>query len=543
MYIFRKMYKLTPLFVFLVFFFISSISISNYGITWDEPDSFFAGVQKIYEWFNAINDNCHSGELLDVFSEEFTRVYWELPSLETQSFNFYNNHPSTTRIFGFIAWFLFKDFLGDIVAMRVAASFVYALMLTVVFAWGRERSLFAGFICVILTCAIPRLFAFSHFLTTDIFLVTFWVFTAYAFWRAINTKKIIWYLIGWILFGFAVNVKFTAFLIPAPVFLFIIIGNRDQIRKFIYSLPICILPVYLLNPTWWHSPINTFLQDYFFLSLFRTSSFNISVFYCGENFIKAPWHYPLVQTLITVPSFILIFFLASMYLLLKEKRKNGLFIFLLLNIGVMLGVSSLPFGPKYDGVRQFIPVFPFIAMVASESASEIFFSFFNIIKKMISNSVAIFSSVLLVLLMIGYLTYQVFIYHPFQLSYYNEFVGGLTGADKFGMEATYWMEAVTPDFIREINDEIPENGFLRLFPFVGNSILKYYKDAGILRNDIQINQPQNKYSHMILVNRKSIGSKGSFIYLSQHYRLSKLIKLKGVWLAALFSPKKVTGAD
>ena len=48
-------------------------------------------------------------------------------------------------------------------------------------------------------------------------------------------------------------------------------------------------------------------------------------------------------------------------------------------------------------------------------------------------------------------------HHPFQLSYYNRFVGGTRGAYARGLEVTYFMEALTPDFLQLLNEKIPEN--------------------------------------------------------------------------------------
>ncbi len=46
--------------------------------------------------------------------------------------------------------------------------------------------------------------------------------------------------------------------------------------------------------------------------------------------------------------------------------------------------------------------------------------------------------------------YGVLAFHPFGLSYYNLLVGGLAGADRLGLERTYWGDAVDPVLLDEL---------------------------------------------------------------------------------------------
>jgi hypothetical protein len=46
--------------------------------------------------------------------------------------------------------------------------------------------------------------------------------------------------------------------------------------------------------------------------------------------------------------------------------------------------------------------------------------------------------------------YGVVMIHPFGLSYYNLLVGGLPGAEKLGLELTYWGDAVNAPLLDEL---------------------------------------------------------------------------------------------
>ena len=56
-----------------------------------------------------------------------------------------------------------------------------------------------------------------------------------------------------------------------------------------------------------------------------------------------------------------------------------------------------------------------------------------------------------------FLFFQTATAHPYELSWYNALMGGLPGAEKRGMEITYYLEAANQPFIRYI-DPFLENG-------------------------------------------------------------------------------------
>ncbi len=52
--------------------------------------------------------------------------------------------------------------------------------------------------------------------------------------------------------------------------------------------------------------------------------------------------------------------------------------------------------------------------------------------------------------------------HPFELSYYNELIGGPKGAWKRGYELTYWYDAFNAQTLNELNQELPRNAIILL---------------------------------------------------------------------------------
>ena len=51
--------------------------------------------------------------------------------------------------------------------------------------------------------------------------------------------------------------------------------------------------------------------------------------------------------------------------------------------------------------------------------------------------------------------------HPFGLSYYNGLVGGLPGAERLGLELTYWNDPVDQVLLDQLAREAPARGIGR----------------------------------------------------------------------------------
>jgi hypothetical protein len=132
---------------------------------------------------------------------------------------------------------------------------------------------------------------------------------------------------------------------------------------------------------------------------------------------------------------------------------------------------------------------------------------------------------------------DVCLYHPFQLSYYNVFVGGLRGAYDRGLEATYFMEAITPRFLDHLNQKLPPGAAINgLF---ANFMLEYYQKEGRLRPDLKITEDK-QCDYVLVVNRRSIlsslarGKWPNFDFNDQPYAS---VSLGGVPLVSVYPAK------
>lgn len=151
-----------------------------------------------------------------------------------------------------------------------------------------------------------------------------------------------------------------------------------------------------------------------------------------------------VLTALTVP-FTLLFAAVAGMVAANARKDRRLGPLLVLSALVPLGVAALPWALKYDGVRLFLLVFPFLACLAGIGFDSL--SGLTGRRKAVRFAVATALALALPL--------PPFISTPqYRSFYHNEIAGGIRGASAMGMEDTYWGDAVNPEVYRHIRDNI-----------------------------------------------------------------------------------------
>jgi hypothetical protein len=203
------------------------------------------------------------------------------------------------------------------------------------------------------------------------------------------------------------------------------------------------------NPTWWHETLPQ-LAHYYQISVGRQGSLpDIEIFYLGKKyFYSLPWHNGWVLIAVTVPVAILICSLVGLGTAFWNWRRDPLRMFFVLQM-ITLPVSRMLPTPAHDGVRLMLPTFFFLAGLAGWGFEWIqqFVERFRSEEYSPAPVLAIAAAFLL-----GPPAYWLLRSHPYELSYYNGFVGGLPGAQRAGFEPTYWYDAVTPVVVGDLND-------------------------------------------------------------------------------------------
>jgi hypothetical protein len=262
----------------------------------------------------------------------------------------------------------------------------------------------------------------------------------------------------------------------------------------------------------------------------------ISSFYLGSIYGRVegmlPWHYTWVMTAATLPVFILIFVLIGSSKAVKDAitLKGRDSVLILLGAIVPMLIFSSPFATPHDGVRIFINVFPFFAILSGLGASmttEYIGRFFK--WKMITMTV---------------ITLLIALPFVFAMSdgmntvavYYNELVGGAPGAMAMGLEMDYsgvsylsvvnWLNENAEQGAK-INAPIATNlwytyksgdigliaerfqeGRHGLNETVSGLGLGIFEQEGMLREDIELSE-KNESDYYIILNRRSIVESGA----------------------------------
>src|SRR5262249_28738497 len=106
--------------------------------------------------------------------------------------------------------------------------------------------------------------------------------------------------------------------------------------------------------------------------------------------------------------------------------------------------------PAHDGVRLFLPTFFFLAVFAGWGTVWLA----DLLAWGIPRAVRLARPVLAAAVL-GSAAVGLIRTHPYELSYYNEWIGGPRGAWERGFELSYWYDAVNGPVIDDLNRRFP----------------------------------------------------------------------------------------
>jgi hypothetical protein len=249
-----------------------------------------------------------------------------------------------------------------------------------------------------------------------------------------------------------------------------------------------------LNPTWWHDPIGS-LASFFDLSLRRQGYLpDIEIFYLGQQYVYSlPWHNSWVLMGVTIPVGMLILGVVGSVGAMATLQPIS--VYLLLQ-AITLPVARMFPIPAHDGVRLFLPTFPFWSALAAMGA-------WGLVRWLGSNnSRPRWAWVILFLIGPVWGWVEIIRWHPYELSYYNI---GLKRAQQAGFEVTYWYDAVTGPVLDDLNRELPEGAYLSLpSPRINPEVFFEHQSQGRLRPDLRFDlSTADDFPHMLLLTHAS----------------------------------------
>jgi 4-amino-4-deoxy-L-arabinose transferase-like glycosyltransferase len=206
---------------------------------------------------------------------------------------------------------------------------------------------------------------------------------------------------------------------------------------------------WLGNPSWWRETLPR-LAHYYMLNTDRRGSLpDIQILYLGQIYeYSLPWHNGWVLIAVTVPVTILVAAAVGVVWALRNGRRDQLPLYFLLHLVTLPVFRMLP-TPAHDGVRLFLPTFFFLAAFAGWGAA---WAAGGLARRTRPR----FALAAVAALVLGPSAYELVKIHPFELSYYNELIGGPRGAWERGLfELTYWYDAFNPRTLAEVNARLP----------------------------------------------------------------------------------------
>ena len=492
-----------PIALFLGALVFVAATSKDYGVTWDEPPYFHAADLHI-AWITELASNVANRKWQQSLADSEIKSAWH--------WNPYNvPHPPFSRIVSGLTKLLFASRLDSFSAYRMGPALFFSVLVTIMYFWinelfGRATGLFSA---LALACT-PNLFGFAHIAVTDLPLATMWFLTSYFFWKGLGDWR--WSVALGIAWGLALATKFPALLIPFPLILWAHLFHRHKYVNNLFAL-VFLAPVIMIatQPYLWHQT-GVRVVEFLYEGVSRgyRPDANFPVLFFGKLYYTSqlPWYYPFFLLGITTPEPILALALLGIALIYRlDEQRSGMVLFLF-NALFIPAMGLLPGAVLHDGVRQLLSSIPFVVALAG-GGFYVLVRFLSVQAEKIraaekikhSRSKTVGSAFVLLLFPVAL---DLFIYHPFELSYYNRLIGGVRGAYEKGIEVTYFMEAFTPGFLQYLNNNLPARGVINAS--FANFMFQYYQKENRLRPDLQFVQNENA-DYYILLTRRSVWSK------------------------------------
>lgn len=428
------MKKLKKYFLYIIpltFLLIGIITLSDYGISWDEPIHFTRG-QAYFRYIT-------TGEV-NYDNLKGTKSYFQS---DVQNGSYFlvddGGHPPINDILSAFTNYIFYQklhVLGDIEShhlfnLLTSTSLILLIGIFANKAYGPITAIFSQ----LFLAAYPLFFAESRFNIKDPPQTFFYALSIYLIWKALNTKNTKLVLAAAVASGFALGIKFNILFLPIIIFPYLFFRYRDKLAKNLKQLArsnkrwviaflifpfISFFILFAFWPHLWQDPIANLISVFKYYQEIGTGTDYQTAYLVFGRFNL----FPVYWILITTPPVILIFTIIGIFFALKNRIKEKTAILWLLWFLMPIARVTIPGASVYGGVRQIMEFLPGMALVAGIGAGKVFD------KARRPTKIAIFA------MATGLLMVPLIKFHPNQNVYFNSLVGGLPGAkDK---NIPYW---------------------------------------------------------------------------------------------------------
>jgi hypothetical protein len=277
--------------------------------------------------------------------------------------------------------------------------------------------------------------------------------------------------------------------------------ERPALETWTAILAFAPLVGWLGNPAWWRQTLPR-LAHYYMLNTDRQGSLpKIQIFYLGQAYeYSLPWHNAWVLMATTVPVAILCAGAIGLVWGFGQVGRDRLPLYVLTHFLTLPVIRMLP-TPAHDGVRLFLPAFFFLAVFAGWGtvwAADALVRAVRLPSRLGRTVVAG--------LVLGSSASALLLNHPYELSYYNELIGGPRRAWEKGFELTYWYDAFTDRVIDDLNRRFPPHAtveFLNEKTRTASPVFQERQNLGSLRGDIVLGRPDVRFPYVWLLTQDS----------------------------------------
>lgn len=482
-----KFIKSKFIFVFfpsLVFLIIGISTLSDYGMNWDEPIHFMRGQAYLHYFLTGEKDykslhpyprlvsecppkvkNCAISPIGPVDRTEYLgnityedavlknatagqpwRSYYQHDDYTYNEFiKMEDGHPPLGGIFAAVTN---KIFYQDLKIMHDVESYhlsevlisfliVFAVSVFVYYNFGVYPAFFAG----VTIASYPLFFGESHFNIKDPALASFYGLTIITFYFGIikNNWKIL--VISAILAGLAMGIKFNILFLPliiGPWFVFYLCSyffkNMKKYLKLkklmdfwrigialVFYPVVVFLVFYMLWPVLWPDPVNNFLKTLSFYEQIGLGTPPELSKYLIRGWNTYPLQWIMFTTPIPVLALVAVGGIGSTFDFIFKRKHLPVLMLLWLTIPILR--VSYPGTSIYGGVRQIMEYVPALTALAGAGVYYLL-----LITKATGNVLLKYIVILMISVSMIFTVYEVASIHPNENVYFNQLIGGLSGA-------------------------------------------------------------------------------------------------------------------
>jgi 4-amino-4-deoxy-L-arabinose transferase-like glycosyltransferase len=412
---------------------------------------------------------------------------------------------------------------------RLAPATAFAVLVgLVVHASARRYGTPAGVSSGFALAVMPRVFAHAHLGALDTFITLFWTLALFAVDRALTSRRpVLAMAAAGAAWSLALLTKIHAwFLIPVVlVWSFVRLGVRRPTRPLAAFSTWAATGLVLFFAGWpwfWYDTWPRVLR-YLGTGVERSV---ILVQYFGRVYADrdVPWHYPWFYFAVTVPVGLHLLGAVGLAGAWRGRRDDPFPLLLAGSIALFLGLFSTRI-PVYDGERLFLIAYPLWAVLIGRG--------FGAVWSGARGRAWLRAGLATALAAQGY---GVLATHPFGLSYYNALVSGLPGAERLGLELTYWGDAVDRVLLDRLVRELPADARAALVPtlYPGQGITTTTR-AMARRPIILGDQETLPRADWVVVSRRTPYWPPGFRERLGRGRVVFQRRCQGVWLSAVYA--------